>query len=83
MKIDNVLIFIVFMIMAYVIWFQQMSNNDSALENKTLTEDKAVIDSLYRTHAQMNMRILNVISEREQVKLQKDSIYMSLTDKIN
>ena len=83
MKVDSVLIGVVFMVMAYAIWDQQARNSDSALENRKLLEDNAVIDSLYRSHSQINIRILNVISEREQAKLQKDSIYMSLTDKIN
>ena len=49
----------------------------------TLDSLYTVKDSLYQAQSQANLRIMYLINAREEKKLEQDSIYMSLTDKIN
>jgi len=53
--------------------------NDSIVN---LNKEFSVIDNLYQLQSQANLRILNVISNREQRKLANDSVYIDLAAKI-
>ena len=57
----------------------QQKDNEKSVLDSTHHE----IDSLYQAQSQINLRIMYLINDSEEKKLQDDSIYMSLTDKIN
>jgi len=73
------------------ILYGELKNDNSKIEQSNrilndsivnLNKEFSVIDNLYQLQSQANLRILNVISNREQRKLANDSIYLDLAAKI-
>lgn len=56
-----------------------MSKSDLA----EMKDDFSALENLYQAQSQVNLRIMNVIKDSEQRRLQRDSVYLVLIDKIN
>ena len=59
-----------------------MGSNETK-RNTALKQDVEFYKESYRAHAQLNLRIYQLISDRELRRLRKDSLYLVLIDKVN